>query len=344
MLSSERLGRASSRARRQLASAVRRAPPPAMRAVFTACTAALALCCCPPWLLGEVIAPADTGTNAQQQAAAAIPFDKLSDTARAKLSSVVSRPSIYRRLPAEVIACDRDMYLTLVRNPEIIVGIWRLMDITDVDMQRTGPFTFKCDDKAGTTSQIELIYGTAETHIFYADTLYEGSLFARPVKGRVVLLLRSEYVNGEDGRPQVKSVMDAFITIDHVAANLVARTLAPLVGRTADHNFSESFRFVGRVSDTAEENAPGMREMAKRLENVDKEVQQKLADVSTVVARRAAARRELAALRTDGMPIVDRQSQRDSGAAPSAPSPADATRSMTDSAFAIPRRTIQLRR
>lgn len=242
----------------------------------------------------QTVAIADSSVQSQQQALQVIPLNQLTEAAQAKLWPVVNSPTIYRRLPTELIHCERDMYLTLVRNPEIIASIWHLMEVTDLTMNRTGPFTFDCDDKAGTTSQVELLYGTANTHVFYATTLYEGPLFARPVKGRVVLLLRSEYLADEQGRPQVKSTMDAFIRIDHVAANLVARTLSPLVGRTADHNFVESFRFVSRVNETAAENGPGMVDLADRLEGVDAATSKQFAEVSLLVSQRAQARRDLA--------------------------------------------------
>jgi hypothetical protein len=239
---------------------------------------------------GETIAPAATGPEFRQDAASAIPFDQLTEEARAKIGAVVARPTIFRRLPAESIACDAEMYLLLVRNPDIVVNIWQLMGVTDVTMDRSAPYTYTSDDKAGTLSQIELLYGTPTTHIYYAATHYEGPLFARPVNARVVLLLRSEYTRGEDGTPRITSVMDAFIRIDHLTANLVARTFSKVVGKTADHNFVESFRFVSRVSKTAEENGPGVAQLAMKLERVDAQVRQQFADVAGAAAERAVQR------------------------------------------------------
>lgn len=309
-----------------------------LRAFNARCFAALsALCVAALVLLGHVsdaksqtVAAADSSPQSQQEAVAALPLDKMTPAAQAKLWPVVSNPSIYRRLPAEVINCDRDMYLTLIRNPEIIASIWHLMDVTDLQMTRTAPFMFNCDDKAGTTSQVELVYGTADTHIFYADTLYEGAMFARPVKGRVVLLLRSTYHVDGQGRPQVKSVMDAFICIDHITAKLVARTLSPLVVRTADHNFVESFRFVGRVHESAEENGPGMRGLAARLEGVDEATQRRFADVATLVSQRAVARHESAVRALSTAETSEPTNETSFGT--------------TSSANALPRRPIQLRR
>lgn len=252
---------------------------------------ALGLCCVlagAAW--GETTLPASSAPEYRHDAVSALPLDQLTTEAQAKVGAVVARPTIYRRLPTETIACDGQMYLMLVRNPDIIVNIWQLMNVTDVTMDRSGPFSFTSDDKAGTLSQIEMLYGTPDTHIFYATTHYEGPMFARPVNARVVLLLRTNYVRAADGRPRIASTMDAFIKIDHLTANLVARTMAPVVGKTADHNFVESFRFLARVSETAEVNGPGMQQLAMKLQRVDAATRQQLAEVAGAVAQRAIER------------------------------------------------------
>ena len=56
---------------------------------------------------------------------------------------------------------------------------------------------------------------------------------------------------------------------DRPATELVARTLKPLIVRTADHNFIETMRFVSLFSRTAETNPDGMQRLASRLESVD---------------------------------------------------------------------------
>ena len=300
----------------------------ALAAVLLAAALALLIPARPA--VAQTVAIADSNPQSQQNALDALPLDKMTPEAQAKLWPVISNPSIYRRLPTEVITCDRDMYLTLIRNPEIIVSIWHLMDVTDLQLTRTAPFNFRCDDNAGTTSQVELMYGTADTHVFYADTVYQGALFARPVKGRVVLLLRSTYHVDEQGRPQVRNVMDAFIRIDHVTAKLVARTLSPLVVRTADHNFVESFRFVGRVHESSEENCPVMRELALRLKGVDAATQRRFADVATLVSQRAVARQQ-----TSISAVSSAESAESRGEGSAGP---------LSSANTLPPRPIQLRR
>ena len=48
---------------------------------------------------------------------------------RRKLMMVCERPTLFRRLPQQSIACDAGLHLFLIRNPEVVVNIWQLMGV-----------------------------------------------------------------------------------------------------------------------------------------------------------------------------------------------------------------------
>lgn len=238
-------------------------------------------------------APTATASRAaREEAVAEIPFDRLKADVRAKLLSVVEKPSIYRRLPERTIECDPDMYLFLVRYPEVVVNIWELMGVTNVKLQRVGDYTFECSDGAGTVGTVELVYGTHDLHILYAEATYEGTLTGRKVHGRGVMILKSNYKQDKEHRLLVENRLDVFVQIDQVGAELMAKTLQPLVGKAADVNFEESAAFVARVSQAAESNGPGMQRLAAKLKNVAPEVRSEFASVSAIVSQRAAERQQ----------------------------------------------------
>jgi len=230
---------------------------------------------------------APTSRPARQEAIRALPFAQLTDQAKQKLSAVVSAPSVYRRMPVNVIDCDPGFYVFLVRHPEVVVNIWDLMGITKVSAKRTGPFTFHASDGAGTVTNVELVYGTDNTHVFYADAAYDGPLTHRPVRAKCVLLLRSQYSRRGDKRILISSQMDVFVRFDSKGADIVAKTLHPLVGRMADRNFVESTGFVGRLSRAAETNGYGVRRMAGRLKKVDPAVRERFGSLAVELVEKA---------------------------------------------------------
>jgi len=242
---------------------------------------------------GSTAPRASTSREAQEDATRHIPFDKMRDDVRIRLQEVVRNPTIFRRLPVEVIDCDPELYVFLLRYPEVVVNMWQLMGITKVRISRKGDFLLDTTDGAGTFSNVELVYGTRDTHVVYAKGYYEGPLLRRRINGNCVLLLQSGYTQIPSGRVLVSSQLDVFVALENVGAEFVAKTLYLLVGKTADQNFSESARFIAQVSQQAEVNQPGIQRMASRLNNVDDAVRERFTALAATVNERAALRSDV---------------------------------------------------
>lgn len=245
----------------------------------------------PQLLLATCLAgdPARGGTQsrqARQQAVNAIPFDQLTAESRQKLTTVIDNPSMYRRLPVTSTQVDPDLYLFLVRYPEVLVDIWQIMGVTQMSCQRTGPFELKTDDGAGAISDVELIYGTSTKNIYYAEGSYSGPLLRRQLKGRCVMLLQTRYEQGAGGEPTATSWLDVFVKVENATASMIAKTLNPLIGPTADHNFVETMNFVQRLNETTEQNGVGVQSMAYRLPSIDASVREKFIQVAGIVYER----------------------------------------------------------
>jgi hypothetical protein len=244
---------------------------------------------------------ATSSRAAREDAVRSMPLDKLDGPMREKVNATIEGTSIFRRLPVQVIPCDPDMYLFLVRNPEVVVGIWEVMKISNVALERTGSDTFRASDNAGTLCNVKYCYSDHETQVIYAEGSYSGPMFNRPVRARCVLLLKSGYMQETDGRYYVTSRMDTFIEIDHAGVELLAKTLQMLVHRAADYNFVETAAFLATVSRTAEVNPPGMQRLAGKLTNVDPQVRDRFAQISVNVGEKAKSRE--AAQASVAMPV-----------------------------------------
>ncbi len=226
----------------------------------------------------------------RQEAVESLPLQRLTPEATRKVLDITNSPTIYRRLPVQAIECDRDMFLFLSRNPEVLVGIWQLMGITKVQMERVGPYQFQAEDGNGTECEIDLVYGDSNLHVFVAKGSYSGALVTAPVGGQGVFVLRSSYAESAGGGTTVTGVLDCFIQFDNLGADLVARTFSGLIGRSADQNFGETARFISQVSQMSERNPRAMVGLAERLPQVKPPTRNQFADTITTVARRIDAR------------------------------------------------------
>ncbi len=217
----------------------------------------------------------DAGTSsaqARRSAVQQIPFQRLNQEARQKLASVVENPSIFRRMPRETITCDPEMFVFLVRYPEVLVNLWELMGVTKVTVDRIAPLMFRGEDGAGTKCQVELVYGTDNLHVYYGSGSYEGSMVSRGLNGRCVCVLHSFPSTDDDGETQMTGQMDVFVKLDNIGVDIVAKTLAPFVGKTADYNFVESARFVSQLSQAANRNPFAIQQIAGRMNNIQPSV------------------------------------------------------------------------
>ena len=236
--------------------------------------------------------PATQANETAQRAAAMqlVPFDRLTPQASEKILAIMEKPSLFRRVPPEVTQCDPDMFMHCVRSPEVVINIWQLMGVTTVDAKRTGNFSWSGTDGAGTTGDVELIYGSERLHVMYCDGYYEGPLLRRKILGKAVMLLQTTPTVGEDKAPVMTSQLDVFLQFENAGADIIAKTLSPLIASTADANFTETVSFVSKLSQASERNGPGMQNLAGRLQNVQANVRQEFARTAALVNQRAATR------------------------------------------------------
>lgn len=234
--------------------------------------------------------PGTNSRQAKEQALRSIPMDQLNQETQQKLSPILNRPSIYRRLPQTSIKIDPDYYLHLVRHPEVIINIWQLMGVTQMTADRTGPYTLATDDGVGTLGNVELVYGTNNMHVYYCEGDYKGSVLTRNLRGKCVIVLTTDYQLNEQGETVANSQLDIFLKIDNATLGLIAKTLHPIIGKTADHNFVESINFLERLNETTVKNGPGVQGMAHRLKTLTQEVRQEFVQVAGLVYDRSQAR------------------------------------------------------
>lgn len=224
--------------------------------------------------------PVGTSDDAARDAARkAIPWNQLGAKDRRIAHYLVRNHSVFRRMPTQTIECRSDIFTFLAQRPEVVTGVWNVMGVSQLEVVRTGPGKFRAVDHAGTSGVLRQLHadwgdgdGSAaprQTVVFYAQGVYEAKPLPRPIKAHSLLVLHSASQADADGVPRVTARLDSFIHFERATADLVARTLSPLITRTADHNFVETMNFISTFSRTTDRNPAGVARLARRLEKLD---------------------------------------------------------------------------
>ena len=254
---------------------------------------------------------ATTSDEAKREAEQAIPWRELDLHERRLVQHVIRNTSIYRRLPTRVFPCDPEVFTFLAQHPEVVVDTWNVLDISKLKLDRADGEGFRVIDGAGSTGELKYLFthwspDARNVAVAYAEGIYEGKPLTKPVKAQCVLLLRSGSTVETDGRTYVTARLDTFIYIDRVGLELIAKTIQPILGATADHNFTETMKFTANVSRTAQQNPDTMERLAGQLPKIDAATREELVAVCRRAAERHAAwARSRQAL---GAPLVRRVS------------------------------------
>jgi hypothetical protein len=246
--------------------------------------------------------------SAQEQAKHSIPWDKLTDTAKTKLRSVISDTTVFHRLKSQQFKCDPSVYIQLVRHPEILTNMWELMGVTQLRIERTAPFSIRIQDGHYTKTTLELVYGTPNLHVFHCEGSYKGTIIPTVSTGRAIIIIRSTYDNAEavppaTQIPTVKHQMDIFLQIDNTADQLLVKTLSYFFMKTADANFAETTQFIGQIDKIVRNNPTGMARLAERLTRVQPAIRQQFG----VLVRNANTNRVRLAATIQGEPSTTRK-------------------------------------
>ena len=128
-----------------------------------------------------------------------------------------------------------------------------------------------------------------DTHLIYAEGSYDGSTFGRQVHGSGLFCLKSGYIRETDGRYYITSRLDAFISVEPSAVEIVAKAIHPLLGFTADNNFTQTVAFVGSLSRTTEMNPRSIQRLASQLHNLQPDVRDEFANLAQEVSEKTPA-------------------------------------------------------
>lgn len=212
-----------------------------------------------------------TGTSSREELENArnrLPWNQLSRTAHARVSTVVGDVSLYRRLPTVRCEVDSRAYHFLSQHPDVAVSLWRAMGISEMQMWQTGPYRYECDLRDGTLGAIDVLYRDAGRQVVICEGQFQSPMLANPIAATGLMHLQTTIQRTDDGRTIITHTADVFVKFSSQTVEALAKLVSPVTFKMADQNFEEVTLFL-RMMDQAMARQPGwVEQMAGRMNGV----------------------------------------------------------------------------
>lgn len=227
--------------------------------------------------------------DARDAARKALGLDLMNAEDRRDAEAVLRHPTLYRRLPQETFACDRDLLDFALAKPEVIVDVWRVLGISRLSLDPTAPGRWRMSDGWGTEGTLRLLRQERTPQgnvlVLLGKGGYHGPLAPQRLTGTCLVLVRCRQVaDAADGTPRHTMQVDAFLDADGVGLEIVTRSLQGLVCRSSASNLHEICQFMAELSATSAENPAGVARLSARLTKVDPDARQSFAALVRGVA------------------------------------------------------------
>jgi hypothetical protein len=217
--------------------------------------------------------PADavfSSQAARRQAAAAVPLDRLAASERRACEKCLHASTLHRRLPPATVSCDAAFLDFVLERPEVLVDVWRVLGISRLAIDPTGPGRWRLADGYGTVGSVRLVHRERRAEgglvVYLGRGGYAGSLAPHELTGSCVVIVRHAPAGVDAaGRERHEVRIDAFLDVDGIGLELVARALQPLIVHSAAANLREIALFVSQFAVAAERNPAAVARLAARM-------------------------------------------------------------------------------
>jgi hypothetical protein len=232
----------------------------------------------------------EKGTSSSEDRARAVrelPLGELSPADRQRVDELLGSIALFRKLPTIGVEVDHRLYQFFVTHPDVAVGIWRAMQISEFEMTETRPRVYDAAIGDGTEGEVEVIYSTPREQLVFCTGRFKPGPLIAPITGRTLLYLRTEFVRSPDGRTAVKHRIDMFVAFPSTTVETAAKVLSPVSYGIIDRNFHEVSLFLHMMTLLSTQRPAAVDEIAARLDGVSAEKREALKTLAADVHARA---------------------------------------------------------
>lgn len=179
---------------------------------------------------------------------APLPLDEIPAAARAKVCSVLDRPSLSARGQPEVFNGDPTLYKWFLDHPDRAALAWKRLGAKVADVSNRGNGVFGWSDAQGSDIRWETVYRSPRMQVWHAEGKVRPGALLPLAPVQAVVVLRYSESRDSDGQPLLRHQAELFLRTDSKAASLAARLFGASAPRLAEQYVSQVEMFFSALS------------------------------------------------------------------------------------------------
>ena len=227
----------------------------------------------------------------KRKSLAVLPLNGLNPQQRSRADVVVKSLSQFRRLPTIQTAIEPEVYTYFLAQPDVAVSLWRVMGISEFQLNQTSRVQFSADAGDGSRGTAEMLYRDNRQCLVLVNGFYKNPVLTKPISARALVHLQFQFTQTRAGQPpMLTQSIAAFISFPSTAVKTVAKVISPVTNRIMDRNAVEIAAFMKVMSDSMQTRPQWVQGMSKRMQGVAPIRRTELSNMAAQVNTKAKAR------------------------------------------------------
>jgi len=204
----------------------------------------------------------------REEAIRQIPFQKLTAEQQREVRSIITSTDLFRRLPTMQFEVEPRVYRYFVHHPDVVVSMWRALNVSKYQMKQTGARDYEADSGDGTLGVLEVLYRDENHQLVLCHGEMTSPILKRKIRSKAILHLVNVYSTDRNGRPFVTHRVDMFVTFPNQGFGAAAKLTKPFSSVIIDRNFREVSLFVQMMSLAMMHQPDWVEKLTGQLEGV----------------------------------------------------------------------------
>src|SRR5262249_37216757 len=205
------------------------------------------------WMGGHAAGPLPSGPG--------VDSDAVPEEYRARVVSLLEKPTLRARGPSETFHCQPPMYRWLLDHPDRAVAVWRKLgaEVTPINDRGNGRFGWR--DEQGSDVSWEVVVRGPREQVWYAEGVVRPGPLLPLITVRALLVLHITAGHDAAGRSAVRHQAELVLRTDSRAANLAAQLLGASAPRMAEQYVAQIQTFFAALAWHLDEHPEKARKL-----------------------------------------------------------------------------------